>query len=68
MKVSFAVIGNNWGDKIYNILRDSNYIVKKITLKSPRGFKKREEYFKRLNNQLNLIRNKKKNYLAGNQS
>lgn len=60
MKVSFAVIGNNWGNKIYNILKDSNYIVKKITLKSPRGFKKREEYFKRLNNQLNLIRNKKK--------
>ena len=63
MKVSFAVIGNNWGNKIYKILRNSNYSVKKITLRSPDKYNKREEYFEKLNNKLGLI--KKKIKLSG---
>ena len=60
MKVSFAVIGNNWGNKIYKILRNSNYSVKKITLRSPDKYNKREEYFEKLNNELGLIKKKNK--------
>ncbi len=60
MKVSFAVIGNNWGNKIYNILSNSNYTVKKINLRSPSRYNKRKDYFKELNSQLDLIKNKNK--------
>ena len=58
MKVSFTVIGNKWGNKIFNILKESNYFVKKLNLRSPERYKNRNEYFKELNKQLILTKKK----------
>ena len=39
MKETFAVIGNNWGNKIFNILLALNFKVIKVNLKSPKRYK-----------------------------
>ena len=56
MKETFAVIGNNWGNKIFNILLALNFKVIKVNLKSPKRYKNDKAYLYHLNKQLNLIR------------
>ena len=58
MKASFAVIGNNWGHKIYNIIDDLSYSVVKIPLKSPKRYKNRIKYFEELKKQLSVVKSK----------
>jgi len=58
MKVGFAIIGNKFGEKIYSILKESNYAVRKIPIRSPKKYNNRKEYFKELSHQLNLVKNK----------
>ena len=38
MKVSFGIIGNNWGDKIYKILKSTNNDVIKLPVKNPNKY------------------------------
>jgi hypothetical protein len=59
MKGTFAIIGNNWGNKIYNILSELKFEVIKVNLKSPKNYKNEDAYLRNLRKQLNLI---KKNY------
>ena len=56
MKVSFAIIGNNWGNKVFSILDNSNYNVTKISIRSPKRYKNYNEYLSQLKKQLNLIK------------
>lgn len=56
MKETFAVIGNNWGNKIFNILLSLNFKVVKLNLKSPKRYKNDKSYMYHLNKQLNLIK------------
>jgi hypothetical protein len=44
MKVSFGIIGNNWGNKIYKILKLTNNDVFKVPIKSPNKYKNYESY------------------------
>ena len=56
MKASFAVIGNNWGHRIYNIIDDQGYSVVKIPLKSPKRYKNSVKYFEELKKQLFIVK------------
>lgn len=58
MKASFAVIGNNWGHRIYNIIDDQGYSVVKIPLKSPKRYKNSVKYFEELKKQLFIVKKK----------
>ena len=56
MKASFVVIGNNWGNKIYNILLSLNLKAVKINLKSPKKYINERAYLYHLRKQLNLFK------------
>ncbi len=56
MKVSYAVIGNNWGNRIYNILISLNLKAIKVNLKSPKRYKNNKAYLYNLRKQLNLTK------------
>lgn len=56
MEGTFAIIGNNWGNKIYNILLELKCKVIKVNLKSPKNYKNDDAYIKNLRKQLTLIK------------
>ena len=56
MKVSFGIIGNNWGDKIYKILKSTNNDVIKLPVKSPNKYKNYKSYIAALKKNLNKFK------------
>jgi hypothetical protein len=56
MKVSFAIIGNNWGKRIYKILKEAGYSATILAIKNPLKYKKYNIYKHELNKILNKAR------------
>lgn len=58
MKVSFGIIGNNWGDKIYKILKSTNNDVIKLPVKNPNKYQNYQSYIVALKK---ILKKSKKN-------
>lgn len=58
MKVRFGIIGNNWGDKIYKILKSTDNDVIKLSIKNPNKYIDYKTYIKTLKKILKKNENK----------
>ena len=59
MKVSFAIIGHNWGKKIYNIIKELGYTATILPIYQPNKYKFYQIYKKKL---IKLLNKSKKKY------
>ena len=58
MKVRFGIIGNNWGDRIYKILKSTNNDVIKLSIKNPNKYINYKSYIASLSAMLKTSKNK----------
>ena len=58
MKVRFGIIGNNWGDRIYKILKSTDNDVIKLSIKNPNKYIDYKTYILTLKKILKKNKNK----------